>query len=168
MNWLKLLNGGFIMVEAERKFETAILSRLILGFLTGVANYILYSYVPTLIYSFLSSSLNSTAYQEAMGFQSIYMVDFSILGIFLLLSIVNSLLWNSWLGFLFNIFTSSIYFAYAVLALDFGKLSFTIQGMKISIDFSIILAVWFISLILDLVAKLFKLVESEAPFTPTF
>ena len=141
-----------------------------MGFLSGLGSYFLYFYIPVLIFSFLSSSLSVSWSSSSSTFNELLLpsINWGILLFFILLSVISSLLWNSWLGFIFDVFTSSIYFTYALIALDFGRLTLDVSGFSLTINFYILLIIWFVSYILDLLAKLFNLIEKEANFLPTF
>lgn len=148
---------------------SVIIKRLMSGVLAGVFNYILYFIIPSYIYLLLEHVL-PTVYPE-LSEPLPYIpptIEIVPLATFILLCCISSLLAGSWLGFLVGRGVSSYFMAYALILLNFGRISAQYRGMSISLDFSILIIIWFCAFVLDSVAKAFDLIEREVGFFPTF
>ncbi|MCS7363997.1 MAG: hypothetical protein NDF54_00975 [archaeon GB-1867-035] len=149
---------------------SVIIKRLISGVFSGVFNYILYFIIPSYIYLLLTKVLPMVhpELSEPLPYIPSPTIEIMPLVTFIILCCISSLLADSWLGFIVGRGVSSYFMAYALILLNFGRISAQYQGISISLDFSILVAIWFCAFILDSVARAFDLIEREVGFLPTF
>ncbi|MCS7386632.1 MAG: hypothetical protein NDF55_07880 [archaeon GB-1867-005] len=144
--------------------------RIVLGVFSGLFNYVLYFIIPDYIYKFLRFMISS-AYPEVAGVIGLPAirptVELSALAIFLILSCLSSLLSGSWFGYLIAVTSSSVFMFYAISLMNFGRISVEYQGVGVTVEFSVLIVVWFTSFILDVLGRAFDLIEREAKFIPT-
>jgi len=159
-------------VSRSRLLAKRIVKRVLRGVINGVISYLIYYFVPTLIYGILLSQIQAT-YPEisALGTLDIsvylYRIDVQSLMFFIGLCCVSALVAGSWLGFIVDVCVSAYFLMYAFKIFNYGVLSAEYGGVSVVLDFSFLIIAWFISFVLDVIAKAYSYIERGAGFLPT-
>ena len=158
------------MIDLGSRRLKNIIKKVALGIVYGLINYAVYFIIPDYVYRFISYAVAST-YPEIASiiemphpYPSIEIVP---LILFIVLSCLSSLLSGSWLGYIVGVSSSAVFMFYAISLMNFGKISADYQGISITVDFSMLIVIWFCSYILDILGRAFDLIESSASFFPT-
>ncbi len=172
---LKFMNGGLRLVKFKKKLSSKIkfiIKRLISGILGGIANYVFYFIFPDLIYKSLYSYVSQT-YPQISGITGLiqyipaFTINTQILALFIILSCASSLFSGSWFGYIISISVSAYFLMYALDLMNYGLLSIEIENISVKLDFSILAYAWFITFILESLARAFDYIEHEAGFLPS-